>query len=905
MIPIISSVLIAATPHNFDTSELTEINHSQSSLHVAEEDITIDNSKSVKVFDANSHSLDLISQAKLSPENIKFTPLDVNSSSEIINQEGKILLNKEKLNDTNIQPLTLSSQIPLDEEKITPLNIHKQSLNLTNQKKIVAENNEIINNNIEKKSLPSTNNLGEKKLESIPINIVVENPPETTAEELGKPLSLSVNNPVSSFKIEKKTSLKFLTTKRLITTTRNGNSRQFDFDVNSSSFDIVQDSETIPNNSQNIDNNLDNNAKPDNVQNNPPNSPNVVEILADEQEYLDLQQIVKAKGNVVIRFSNGILIADEVLVNLVDRIAVAQGNVTLKRGDQTLRGDRFEYYFVQNQGIIFNANGEIYQPSLSQDFQVDTANNPLPQQSLSRQFEVNQPLRRVVSTEGFGFAVGSIRDLSLVQQSGGAPVTKSGGQINRFRFQAERMDFDSDGWRATNIRITNDPFSPPEFEIRADTAKLRNISPFQDELTTTKSRLVFDQRLSIPLFQDRLIFDRRNRRPGLFSIGFDGEDLGGLFIERDFEIYSDEKTLFTLTPQILLQRAFFPDSFVDDNAINPDDNGGLLNPSSYSLVAKVTTDFNERTNLNALINLTGLDLDNIDNRLRASTQLNYKVGNLQSPYNFSLQYNYRDRLFNGSLGFQTVQQSYGLVATSPYIPLGKSPFGFIYQGSIQNVTADTDNQELLGKNPRDSLTNLTRFQGAGILNGNILLWSGQPLEATPEKGLKYTSTPIAPYLSLNTGLTAVGSYYSNGDTQPNLTATLGLQGQFGHFSNPFLDYTGFNVSFSQGIRGDLSPFFFDRAADDQVLSLGLTQQIYGPLRGGLQSFINVKTNQEISTDYFLEYSRRTYNILIRYNPVLQLGSLNLRISDFNWDGNSSPFEGNGIRPVVDGVIRGR
>ncbi|NCS84441.1 MAG: DUF3769 domain-containing protein, partial [Cyanobacteria bacterium] len=453
MIPIISSVLIAATPHNFDTSELTEINHSQSSLHVAEEDITIDNSKSVKVFDANSHSLDLISQAKLSPENIKFTPLDVNSSSEIINQEGKILLNKEKLNDTNIQPLTLSSQIPLDEEKITPLNIHKQSLNLTNQKKIVAENNEIINNNIEKKSLPSTNNLGEKKLESIPINIVVENPPETTAEELGKPLSLSVNNPVSSFKIEKKTSLKFLTTKRLITTTRNGNSRQFDFDVNSSSFDIVQDSETIPNNSQNIDNNLDNNAKPDNVQNNPPNSPNVVEILADEQEYLDLQQIVKAKGNVVIRFSNGILIADEVLVNLVDRIAVAQGNVTLKRGDQTLRGDRFEYYFVQNQGIIFNANGEIYQPSLSQDFQVDTANNPLPQQSLSRQFEVNQPLRRVVSTEGFGFAVGSIRDLSLVQQSGGAPVTKSGGQINRFRFQAERMDFDSDGWRATNIRI--------------------------------------------------------------------------------------------------------------------------------------------------------------------------------------------------------------------------------------------------------------------------------------------------------------------------------------------------------------------------------------------------------------------------------------------------------------------
>jgi hypothetical protein len=129
--------------------------------------------------------------------------------------------------------------------------------------------------------------------------------------------------------------------------------------------------------------------------------------------------------------------------------------------------------------------------------------------------------------------------------------------------------------------------------------------------------------------------------------------------------------------------------------------------------------------------------------------------------------------------------------------------------------------------------------------------------------------------------------------------------QFGHFSNPFFDYTGFNVSFSQGIRGEQSPFFFDRFADDQVLSLGLTQQLYGPIRAGLQSFINVKTSDEISTDYFIEYSRRTHNIIIRYNPLLEIGSINLRISDFNWDGSGASFGGTGVRPVVDGVTRGR
>lgn len=847
MIPIVSSLLIATTPHNFDSSQLTE-------------------------FDPNSPSFTLAEEQTISSESPEsFSPSPQNEQFEeifpVLEEEKNLLSN---ISDEHIREISQSNPPIL---AVNPEGI-KEAL----------QENTIDNSSTEAENLMAQKNLASQNINLHSIPIPVESPPKIEAKELGKPLSINEEN--NNFRVEKESSIRFNHTKTLITASRGGKSRQYNFDLLSSTFELVQKGEN-----------------PVNIEI-PPNILNVVEILADEQEYLDKEQIIKARGNVVIRFSNGILIADQVLVNLVDRIAVAQGNVTLERGEQILRGDRFEYYFVQDQGVIFNAKGEIYQPSLSQDFRGETANNPLPQQPLSWQFEANQPLRRVVSAEGFSFAVGSIREYSLVQGDRNAGSVSTGGQVNRFRFEAEKVNFDGDSWRATNIRFTNDPFSPPEFEIRADTAHLRNISPLQDELTTTNSRLVFDQRVSIPLFQDRLVFDRRNRRPGLFSIGFDGEDLGGLYIERDFEIYSDEKTLFTLTPQILLQRAFFPDSFVDDNAINPDDNGGLFNPSSYGLVATLIRDFNDRTNLRAVTNFTGLDLDNIENRLRATVQLNQKVGNIQSPHTLSLQYNYRDRLFNGSLGFQTVQQSYGIVATSPYYQLGQSSFGFVYQASMQNITAETDRQELLGNNPKDNLTNLTRFQGAGILNGNILLWSGQPLPATAEEGLKYTATPVAPYLSFNTGLTGVSSFYSNSDTQATLTATVGLQGQFGHFSNPFFDYTGFNVSFSQGIRGEQSPFFFDRFADDQVLSLGLTQQLYGPIRAGLQSFINVKTSEEISTDYFIEYSRRTHNIIIRYNPVLEIGSINLRISDFNWDGNAAPFEGTGIRPVVDGVTRG-
>jgi hypothetical protein len=102
-------------------------------------------------------------------------------------------------------------------------------------------------------------------------------------------------------------------------------------------------------------------------------------------------------------------------------------------------------------------------------------------------------------------------------------------------------------------------------------------------------------------------------------------------------------------------------------------------------------------------------------------------------------------------------------------------------------------------------------------------------------------------------------------------------------------------------QGNRSPFLFDRIADTSVLSAGITQQIYGPFRLGIQTSLNLNTGREISTDYLLEYSRRAYNIQLRYNPAQQLGSISLRISDFNWTGNPGVFDGSEVRPVFQGV----
>ena len=637
----------------------------------------------------------------------------------------------------------------------------------------------------------------------------------------------------------------------------------------------------------------------------------VIELVSDRQEYDAGREVVYAEGKVIMRFANGVLLADRLWINLPDQFAVAEGNVVLDRGEQTLRGERFEYYFVQDSGVIFEANGEIYQPTTGQDFSptlpTSVDNNLIPNRTLNERLALEQPLQRITQAQGISYSFGVSFGEENAQNSGANSGQGAGGQINRLRFEADRMEFDSEGWQATDARLTNDPFSPPEVEVRAETATYRNIAPLVDELKLTNSRVVLDQANSFPT-QDRLIFDRRDRQPGVIGFGYDDRDRGGLFVERGFNVIDTETVSWQVTPQYYLQKGFSPEGLTVDDR-NTDlfeenkDDIDVVSPPTLGFVNEFNANLSPQTTFFSRTSLTSLEFGDIEDRLRTKTFVQYRFGEPIAPYDVRLEYNYRDRLFNGSLGFQTVRSSVGLLLISPQIPIEETGIQVSYQGSIQTVNAETDRQSLLNSDSDDRRVSLTRVQGAASLFKPFLLWFGQALPPTPEEGLKYTSTPVLPYLALSTGVTGVTSLYGNGDSQPSLSGTIGVSGQVGNFSRPFLDYTGFNLSFSQALRGDPSPFFFDRFADLKTLTWGITQQLYGPLRFGVQSAYNIDTDQEINTDLYFEYSRRTYSILLRYNTVLKVGSISLRISDFNWGGNPGPFDGTGIRPVIQGVPR--
>ena len=609
-----------------------------------------------------------------------------------------------------------------------------------------------------------------------------------------------------------------------------------------------------------------------------------VELNAEQQEFNNQTQIVTANGKVIVRFNKAILNADRLTVNLKTKLAIAEGNVVLVRGKQILYGERFDYNFDRDSGSVLDARGDIYQPTLVRDLNATTkaasatpaGEKNFPEPLLSDRLRRDQPVTRIQNTGSSGVIIGSDRPID------GQPIVKSSGSINRLRFQAGKVDFAGEKVTAEQIRITNDPFSPPELQIKANRAQFKTLNSEEDEVTIDNGRITIENNFNIPFVKDRFIINKNGKDSNLFSlgipfnIGIDADERGGIFIESSFYPVFDPRFRVTVTPQYFIQRAISNLTFIDS--------------SVFGLKTSIEGDLTPDTTIKVSAALASLNLNRFSNNLRAKASINKNISLLGLPHQLTGEAVYRERIFNGSLGFQEVESSFGGILTSPNIPIGNTGIVLDYQASAQIVSANTDRQSLLKPIRSNDLAVLNRYQVNTNLNKSFRLWEGSSLSPDRPEAYNYSPTPVVPYLQLNTGIKGALSSYSNGDAQSSIGYGVGIQGQIGNFSKQSFDYTGFNLSYFQQIRGNnSSPFLFDRVADNRLLSAGISQQISGPLRAGIQASINLDTGKQVSTDYYLEYSRRTYNFILRYNPTLQLGSIGFRLNDFNWDGITPKF----------------
>ena len=561
----------------------------------------------------------------------------------------------------------------------------------------------------------------------------------------------------------------------------------------------------------------------------PPLPPRVGEklnVVSDRQEYDINTQVFVAEGNVVINYKKSELKADRVQLNTKTQEVVAEGNVFFTRGDQKIRGSKLTYNYSTVKGELLNASGAV---------DLGTLNSS----EVSRSPSQTAPNSITVSVAGTG--------------------DSSDGQVRRLGFIADRLILDGDTWTAENLRVTNDPFTPPELELITSKATLTPISPTQNRLDLESPRIVFDQGFSLPLPVNSITLDRFQRfAPAL--VGFDRRDRDGVFYQQSFDVITQPNLSFQLSPQLLLQRAFSSQN-------------GFSGFDIIGVVATLNGAFDDGSSLSARASFSGLDFSRIDSLLRFNATYQIPVfGN----HTLLSQYAFRDRVFNGSLGFQDVNNILGSTLLSPNYVLGDSNISLSYQLSAQLVGAVRDDVQ------PTTVGSLIRLQSAALLSRTFPLWRGESLPAEKETGLRFSPKPVVPRLDAYLSAQGVNSFYSNGANQAVLYGTVGLAAEVGHFAKDFLDYTGLSLSYTQAFSSGKSPFLFDRVADNRSLTAGIVQQIYGPIRLGIQQSWSLDSGNLFDSVYSLEYARRTYSVLVRYNPNQGLGEFLIRISDFNW-----------------------
>lgn len=612
-------------------------------------------------------------------------------------------------------------------------------------------------------------------------------------------------------------------------------------------------------------------------------------LTADFQEYDPQTQVITARGDVRLQASNSVIEADQIWVNLTNRFALAEGNVLLITGGQIAQGDHAEYNFIQQAGVINGAIGTLSLPDIDEDFA-----SPLASGSRSgRAFDpISRNAELDVANDG-NVQIGVSTNSQLSISNRGADLDAD-GQLNQLRFETDELSFGVEGWRAESLRITNDPFSPPEIELRVDGLLLRNLSATQDELLLKRPRLVFDQGFALPLVRSRILISRGSGvdpddlNPVPAVVGVDGRDRGGLFIGRQIPIITNGTTRLSITPQ------YFAAQAVSGDTDSP------IDPRNFGATVKLGNRLSPTTQVSGRAEITSFDFEDVTDDIRARLSINQAI----AKHQLSLQYSYRERLFNGSLGFQEVQSSAGAVLLSPTFSLGDTGLQLSYQASAQLINAATDRTDLLLSSGSDTgRVTLGRYQGSVAIRRSFNLWRGKPKPATQSEGLRFTPRPLVPYLDLSTGIRTTLTRYSSGDSQNSLLADVVLEAQLGHLSRNFGDYTRLLLGYSQSFIGEAaSPFLFDREVDRNVISFGIAQQVYGPIIAGFETAFSVETRDPVSTIYSLEYSRRTYGILLRYNATQEAGSVGLRLSNFSWIGGTDPFDTPRIRQVEAGVV---
>jgi hypothetical protein len=478
----------------------------------------------------------------------------------------------------------------------------------------------------------------------------------------------------------------------------------------------------------------------------------------------------------------------------------------------------------------------------------------------------------------------------------------SRGTVNRLRFQASNLQIRGNRWTGREVAFTNDPLTPAQ----SWTIGYGVEAVFEGEGVTRikaeRTRILLSNRVALPGINQAVIGDEALQ----LTLDTDRRDRDGIYLGYNLPtLRIGEKGRLNLQPQFMLQRAIQgrTDSYTapGKSLAGPAVNQPLRAGDLFGLTGVLNLPI-DRFRLQADTSFSTLSPQNLAAGTRSIVRLSTPLGLAGHQKSQGQLFGaYRERVYNGSLGLQTVVYSYGgqLEGTLRFNPDPADPRSDLrrtpYFGPIELDWRAVAGNYQANLFESDRLDTQWRARLNGGLSSSLRLWQAalEP-EVDVSTALRYAAEPVRPGLALNIGLASSLAGYGDGARQNTFTLFGGPAITLGRFRQPWFDYSQVAVLLGGTLRDGRSPFGFDRAVDLRTLSFRAAQQLYGPLVVEAGATVNIDSNSrfygDVSYSYVeLKLQQRSYELGVYYSPYDKIGGIRIRLNDFSFSGSGTPF----------------
>ena len=563
--------------------------------------------------------------------------------------------------------------------------------------------------------------------------------------------------------------------------------------------------------------------------------------------------ILKAKGNVLVFYRGNILKADSLIFDRKQMTVSAKGNIFLCIGEQVFKMNRFQYDLNSKKGYLFDVKGLIKTDNIIDDLFSN-------------------------------FKSSDIKNIEIFENIYKEKVLNTPKAINNWVFITDKIEIDGKNWKSEKAIFTNDLLELKQVKIEINSLEV--ISRKEKlRFKSSLNYLILDEKISLPFwFGERALtkseesFSFENR----WNLGFDNIDKDGYFIGRKMNtinLFND--FVLDIEPQFLLQRSLkgYTKSFVNEgDSITADRVKRDTTLEDYfGLNSQIKGEISN-WNLEIEKQINSFDSDKFSDALRLKSKLSKEITFLNSKWDKSFYGVYRDRVWNGSIGEADIYIGYGSKLEKQNI----WEVNGITKTEILSLGLGTFKGEAL--NSRDLVSSL-KGNLFYSLDQKFPIIVDNPKNKFIDSSFKYISEPIKKGLSLNTKLELFYSFYENGNNQEYLGFGTGPEFIFGDFKNKSFDYTRISLLPFYKIKNGDSIFKFDQIADEFTLDIAFDQQLFGPLMLKSNASLNLDTDSKdygefINSKISLNWKKRSYEFGLFYQPYNEAGGISFTLFGF-------------------------